>query len=123
MKMKPLILDFKETRTESNAAVVYEYDNESSLSTVVVNGEKKAFIDLETDDLEFLTKTKVHRENDDDHFLFELGTKTEVKRERDDYQDTVLELSTKTLTTRERDDTKNSFLELSQKEAGCGREY
>ena len=113
--MKPLILDFKETRTESKLTVIYQYDNESSLSTVVVSGEKKPFIDVETQDLEFMTKTKVHRENDDDHFLFELGTKTEVKRERDDYKDTYLELATKTLTTRERDDTKNSFLEISEK--------
>ncbi|HUZ61438.1 MAG TPA: hypothetical protein VMU83_21865 [Hanamia sp.] len=113
--MKPLILDFKEKRQDTNVDFIYQYDIESKVNTVTVNGEKKAFIDLETTDLELLTKTRVNRERDDDHFLFELGTKTEVRRERDDHNNIFLELATKTFTTRERDDTKNSFLENTHK--------
>lgn len=102
--MKPLILDFKLTRHETESSVIYKYDTLQSLSVVEINGKKIPFIQLEHIDLETMTKTKVYRENDDDTFLFELGTKTEVKREGDDPLDTFLELTTKTFVIRERDD-------------------
>ncbi len=102
--MKPLIFDFKVNRHEMNSEMFYEYDMKEALNVVYVNGQKKPFIDVESNDLELLTKTKMHRENDDDNFLFEPGTKTEVRRERNDPNDTFLELTTKTFTKRERDD-------------------
>lgn len=106
--MKHLILDFKICRHEEEATFPYEYDQESSMNVIAVNGEKKPFIDLKSTDIELITKTKVQRENDDDRFFSELGSKTEVKRERDDPRDTFLELMTKTFTVRERDDTRSA---------------
>jgi hypothetical protein len=79
--MKPLILDYKEIRQETPTVVNYEYDFSQSLNIVKIDGEKKPFIDLNNTEVELLTKTKVHRENDDNHFLFELSTKTEVRKE------------------------------------------
>jgi len=101
--MKPLILDYKIVRKQSDVDMFYQYDAKQSLSVITIDGENKPFIEAETSDIEIMTKTRVHRENDDDRFLFELATKTEVKRERDDPRDNFLELSTKTFTSRERD--------------------
>lgn len=102
--MKPLILDFKEVRVETNSMIIYEYDNASSMNVIAVNGKKIAFIDLDESDIELYTKTRAQRENDDNHFGFELITSTKIQRERDDLKNSYLEISTKTFTRRERED-------------------
>ena len=107
--MRPLILDFKIFRLEDEHPITYHYDSNQSLNVISLNGTIKPFIDIQTADIELMTKTKVERERDDDSFLAELGTKTEVLRERDDQEDMLLELQTKTFTTRERDDRDNLF--------------
>jgi len=111
--MRPLILDFKLSRSESENPITYRYDVDESLNVILVDGIKKPFIDIQSNDVELLTKTKIHRENDDDSFLSELGTKTEQLRERDDRHDTILELETKTLQSRERDDRHDEILEMN----------
>ena len=107
--MQPLILDFKIARLEEENPIVYSYDHDQSLNIVSIDGQNKPFIDIQSSDVELMTKTKAERERDDDSFLTELGTKTEVLRERDDRADTLLELQTKTFTIRERDDRDNLF--------------
>jgi hypothetical protein len=102
--MKPLILDFIQKRKESEISVKYKYSYHQKLNVTTVNHEEKPLVDIDIQDTELLTKTRVHRENDDEHFHHELGTKTEAKRERDDYRDMFLEFSTKTFTRRERED-------------------
>lgn len=102
--MKPLILDFKETRTEDLSFVGYNYDEKKSLNVLNIDGQLKPFIDVASSDLELATKTKIQRESDDSHYIHELGTKTEVKRERDDYSNGLLELATKTFVKSESDD-------------------
>lgn len=102
--MKPIILDYIESRQEINSFLHYEYDATTSMNMAKLDGVSKPFIDMHSNDLELLTKTRVRQESDDDHFLSELGTKTEVKHERDDPKDTFLELATKTFTIRERED-------------------
>lgn len=96
--MKPLILDFKETRSETSLPIIYNYDYSSCMNIISVHGEKKPFIDMEMEDLEVLTKTKVKNEGDENHSLLELGTKTEVRRERDDLNNVFVELVSKTFT-------------------------
>ena len=113
--MKPIILDFKLSRSEQNSPIVYQYDSDMSLNVILVDGQKKPFIDLNDSDVELQTKTRAHRENDDESFLLELGTKTEQRRERDDRHDTILEMESKTLAARERDDRHDAILEMSTK--------
>jgi len=102
--MKPLILDFKIYRKETPTTLAFEYSHSESLNVVTQNGKTTPFIEINSNDLEFQTKTKVYRESDDHHSTVELKTKTEVKRERDDLHDSILELETKTFIRREQDE-------------------
>lgn len=101
--MKPLILDFAVSR-KGDTNVSYEYDFKESLNTITVNNRKISFIDSSSDDISLVTKTKVHRESEDNDLFLELKTKTEAARERDDNHHSLLELQTKTFTKTERDD-------------------
>lgn len=101
---KPLILDFKIARSEVNSKKPYTYDFDSSMNIVEIDGEKRPFIEMNSLSLDLETKTRVHRERDEDDFLFELETQTKVQSERDDIHNSLLEMETKTLATRERDD-------------------
>ncbi|WP_057938799.1 hypothetical protein [Algoriphagus resistens] len=102
--MKPLLLDFAETRKEGPQPH-YFYDADKSLNVVEVNGERIPFIEASTDEIILLTKTKVRSEADDDQMnLIELETKTRVKQEADDESPAFLELQTKTLVKQESDD-------------------
>lgn len=107
--MKPLILDFIEKRKENEQVIQYTYSFTQKLNVAVIGNQTKIFIDLEHEDLECLTKTKVHRENDDNNLHFELSTKTEVRKERDDYVNPILEFSTKTFVRTEKDDENPSY--------------
>lgn len=104
MLKTPLILDFKLIRKESTLQVNYVYDPQESLNIIYIDGLKRPFIDMEASDVELLTKTKVHREQDDDNLLFDLTTKTRMAREQDDHHSSLIEMATKTFTVRERDD-------------------
>ena len=104
--MKPLILDYKISRCEEDNPIQYEYDLEQSLNVVQIEGVNKPFIEINSEDVELMTKSKKDRESDDDHFsLLELSTKTLVVRESDDERkDLLVELTTKTRAQREQDD-------------------
>jgi len=106
--MKPLILDFKEVRTDETSAIPYTYDNNTGLNMITVGDTPIPFIDCDVNSVDMMTKTRQHRENDDERFRFELVTKTEVNRERDEPSETLLELMTKTLTVRESDDVRTT---------------
>lgn len=107
--MKPLILDFKVSRTDSlSDALPFTYDHSLSMNIVVAGGSTIPFIEFGRSATELMTKTRANRENDDECFRMEMATKTEVRRERDESSDIMLELMTKTLTTREADDTRTS---------------
>lgn len=102
--MRPLIFDYTEVRSEVLPDIPYKYDSKLSMNVLHIKGKSTLFIDTDLSELEIMTKTKVHRENDDTPMLLELGTKTEASRERDDFKDIYLELATKTFSTRERED-------------------
>lgn len=104
--MRPLILDYKVSRSEDQHPILYEYDAAQSLNVVNIDGIAKPFIDANSSDVELMTKSKEVRESDDEHFsLLELSTKTLVARERDDERkDLLMELNTKTRVQREQDD-------------------
>lgn len=107
--MRPLILDYKITRSEESSVVPFFYDPRTSLNMISIEGLEIPFIDSDTSAVDLMTKTKQHRENDDDRFRFELATKTEVNRERDEPSGSLLELMTKTLKSRESDDTRFAY--------------
>lgn len=107
--MKPLILDYKEHRQDVNRPVKYSYNATLAMNTVYVDGEEKTFIDVASDDLQFMTKTKVRPESDDDSNLNALNTKTRVSTESDDER-YLNELETKTFVKAERDDEKQTHL-------------
>lgn len=104
--MRPLILDYKVSRSEDQLPMLYEYDVAQSLNVIKIDGITKPFIDANPGDVELMTKSKEVRESDDEHFsLLELSTKTLVARERDDERkDFLMELTTKTRVQREQDD-------------------
>ena len=103
--MKPLIFDYQVSRTEHSVEIKYRYDETLSLNVLDIDGVAKPFIDIDASDVEFMTKTRVRQENDDDGFNFaELMTKTKVSGERSDLHDLFLELKTKTFTIAEKDD-------------------
>ena len=106
--MKPLILDYKISRTENNNPIIYSYSYETSMNMILIKDRYKPFIDVNCFDLEFQTKTRMHRENDDDQFFQTFGTETKVARETSDNTNDLIELVTKTFVKRERDD-ENSF--------------
>jgi hypothetical protein len=108
--MKPILLDYIVKRTASNTSIPYKYDASQSMNVVPINGENKLLIELEACDIETTTKTKVHREGDDQNFMLELGTVTKIPRESDNTYD-LLEVKTKTFTARESDDQHNAHYE------------
>lgn len=108
---KPLILDFKIPREEDNYPIIYSYSYSHSMNMIIQDGMEVPFIDQEIGTVELLTKTKVHREEDDEKtheiitekskLLLEIRSKTLVARERDDPENSLLELNTKTRIQRE----------------------
>lgn len=101
--MRPLILDFIEQRAELPDQLAYHYSFEKSLNLIKIGDSEMPFIDLNSENFECATKTRVRVEQDDEPFS-NLITATKVKNERDDLHNIVLELATKTLTKVERDD-------------------
>lgn len=107
--MKPLLFDYAINRT-GDATPIFHYDKELNLNVVNTDNGAVPFIDIDSNDIEMQTKTKIDRERDDDGMsLLELTTKTEVRREKDDDYSALLELTTKTLTQRERDDEDSAY--------------
>lgn len=88
--MKPLIFDYMQPRSEKNISLKYEYDFERNINIVRTEDGIVPFIDMQSNDLDLMTKTKVKQESDDVHFFAELTTKTMVKTEEDDTRNTIL---------------------------------
>jgi len=104
--MRPIILNYAEQRIEGKEKTLYEYDFVESMNMIKNYERKISFIDSHSSDISLFTETKAGREgSDSDLSLIESLTSTKnIKREYDDYLDTLLEMKTKTLTDRERDD-------------------
>jgi hypothetical protein len=105
--MKPLIFDYKVARINDDGDFPYIYSHEKSMSMVLIKGSYIPFIDMGNEGLEIQTKTRAHRENDDDSLSYAIGTETKVARETSDNFQTPIELQTKTLVKREMDDERS----------------
>ncbi len=102
--MKPLILDYSESR-KGEIVISYHYNFQESINMILINGISTPFIDSDAGDISLITKTKVKSETDDDGYsILELETKSFSKQESDDESVSMLELQTKTLVKQERDD-------------------
>ena len=78
--MKPLILYYAINRKEEVDSV-YEYDFTKSVNTVLINSEKKMFIDATPAEISSLTRRLESGSNNNDSIL-ELRTKTEEAGKR-----------------------------------------
>ncbi|MFP3597062.1 hypothetical protein [Chryseobacterium sp. SIMBA_029] len=108
--MKPLILDYKIIRPESNFDPDYIYDPFESLNIVEIDGKKIPLIDASSDlTVNLNTVTKVKSESDDYSLSFDLATRTKVSGEKDDYQLDYVMYTTKTLVKLENDDTRTPY--------------
>jgi len=110
--MRPIILNYAEQRIEGKEKTLYEYDFVESMNMIKNSERKISFIDSHSSDISLFTETKAGREgSDSDLSLIESHTSTKnIKREYDDYLDTLLEMKTKTLTDRERDDESFDYI-------------
>ena len=83
--MKPIILQYAVTRKLSGFEVPLSYNHKMGLSTTILDNEEKVFIHLDKESLRLNTRTKVKNEGDEINESFlQMTTKTLVKQERDD---------------------------------------
>jgi hypothetical protein len=104
---KPPILNFACLRNTESQEKPFFYDNSSNLNLIEINGCIMPFVDAPTTpNPELYTKTRIDRETDEGSMrLVEFLTKTFVEREDDDEDySRLLELMTKTKMLRESDD-------------------
>lgn len=102
--MRPFILNFALPRN-GEYKPIYSYSFADSMNVVKIRGSEINFIEIDSGELEFRTKTKVKAESDDEGLnLLEVKTKTEVTPEKDDDPKHFLEMQTKTFVKQERDD-------------------
>jgi hypothetical protein len=114
--MKPLILNFAIERSQGSKTI-FEYSQQESLNVILNSkGVNIPFIDIQSDAIEFQTKTRTKSEQDDESSsMLELQTKTKVDSEKDDDSYSMLALQTKTEVNQERDDEIKTLLELQTK--------
>lgn len=97
---KPIILDNSVERGKGNYKT-FKYNYFDDMNYIFINHEEVPYIDIDTYLKGLKSSTRVENK---DVLTHELYTKTEVDRERDDEEISLLELLTKTAVERERDD-------------------
>jgi len=100
--MRPLILDFAIRRADDNSNFDFHYSPQQSLSVITTGNTETPVIDLESNNYNQQSQTRVAREQSD--HVPQLATETKVAREGTDKEFIMLELQTKTFTARESDD-------------------
>lgn len=97
---RPIILDNVIER-HGNKNKIFKYNYELDMNCVDIDGKNILYLDMN----DYLKNNTNNKEKYIEKFnIFELFTKTEVSRERDDEEMSLLELETKTFLGRERDD-------------------
>lgn len=101
---KNLLLEFCSCCKEQNSHSFY-YDHQRKMNMINISGKEIPYIDTTKELINLITKTNILGEADDNSNGSEEWTKTEIKRESDDYHAVfgLTEIDTKTFIKKEED--------------------